>query len=250
MNFFFPYDGRVPAPPSGGTGVPVLEAKGVTVRYAGVASPALADFSLTVRPGTRVALVGANGAGKSTFLKAAAGLLPMESGSLLVFGKPVGWCRCRVAYLPQRQEVDWRFPATVDDLVLTGRASHLGWLRRPGREDRAAAAAALRRVGLEGLADRPLDRLSGGQQQRVLIARSLAQEADLFLLDEPLNAVDAETRAAVGSVLRSLAAQGKTIVMATHHFGGTGEEADAAIHLADGRESAPSCDHVPGEVHP
>jgi manganese/zinc/iron transport system ATP- binding protein len=137
----------------------------------------------------------------------------------------------------------------VEDLALTGRSPHLGWLRRPGREDRAAVAEALRRVGLEALSGRPIEALSGGQQQRVLIARALAQEADLFLLDEPLNAVDAETRAAVGGVLRSLAGQGKTILMATHHFGGAGEEADVAVHLTDGRPAA-GCEHEhsPGEA--
>lgn len=246
MSFFLPYDGR--RPPPAVPGAPALEARDVTVRYPGSPAPSLLNFSLTVPRGERVALVGSNGAGKSTFLKAAAGLLPVEKGALETGGRPVGWCRCRVAYLPQRAEVDWRFPGSAADLVLTGRSSHLGWFRRPGAEDRALALRSLERVGLAAVGDRPLHRLSGGQQQRLLIARALAQEADLLLLDEPLNAVDAGTRAAVGGILRDLCREGKSVVMATHHLGGPGEEADRAIHLAEGRSSDASCDHP--EAHP
>jgi manganese/zinc/iron transport system ATP- binding protein len=215
----------------------------VAVRYPGAAAPALSGVSLCVSAGARVALVGSNGAGKSTFLKAAAGLVPLEAGTLSVLGHPAGWCRCRVAYLPQRPAVDWRFPADVEDFVLTGRDAHLGWFRRYSPSDRARAREALERVGLSSAAGQSLHRLSGGQQQRVLIARALAQEADLFLLDEPLNAVDAETRAAVGGLLKSLAAQGKTIVMATHHLGGPGEEADLAVHLSGGHAVPAPCEH-------
>jgi manganese/zinc/iron transport system ATP- binding protein len=222
---------------------PALEARDLSVRYPGAAGWALECFSLSVERGARVALVGSNGAGKSTFLKAAAGLLRAESGELKVFGRPPDYCRCRVAYLPQRPDIDWRFPATVLDLALTGRDAHLGWFRRPGVEDRRRARAALERVGLVSVADRPLDRLSGGQQQRAVIARALAQEADLFLLDEPLNAVDAETRAAIGDILKSLCREGKTVVMATHHLGGVGEEADRAVYLSEGHPTGAPCEH-------
>ena len=156
---------------------------------------------------------------------------------------PVSGCRCRVAYLPQQPEIDWRFPAAVDDLVLTGRDAHLGWFRRPGAADRLLVRRALERVGLAALGPRPIRDLSGGQRQRVLIARSLAQEADLLLLDEPLNAVDAETRASVGELLAGLCREGKTVVMATHHFGGSGEEADRSVYLSEGHESDAPCEH-------
>jgi manganese/zinc/iron transport system ATP- binding protein len=237
---FLPYDRR-PSPPW--TGRFAIEAEGVTARYPGVAAPALSNFSLTVPAGSRTALVGSNGAGKSTFLRAAAGLMPVESGSLLVLGRPAGWCRCRVAYLPQKPEVEWRFPAVVQDVVLTGRDAHLGWLRRPGADDRARARRAMERTGISDLASRPIHHLSGGQQQRVLIARALAQEADLFLLDEPLNAVDAETRSSVGRLLNDLCREGRTVLMATHHLGGVGEEADLAVYLSEGRQTPAPCEH-------
>lgn len=246
MSPFLPYDGKRPAAPS--PDGPVIEARDVAVRYPGAAARALECFSLSVPRGARVALVGSNGAGKSTFLKAAAGLLPLESGELSVFGRPPAYCRCRVAYLPQRPDIDWRFPATVQDLVLTGRDAHLGWFRRPGDQDRQRAREALERVGLAAVAERPLHRLSGGQQQRAVIARALAQEADLFLLDEPLNAVDAQTRAAVGDILRNLCREGKTVVMATHHLGGLGEEADRAVYLSEGHPTDAPCEHP--ENHP
>jgi ABC-type Mn2+/Zn2+ transport system ATPase subunit len=244
VSFFLPYDGRRPSPPEAAAAV--LEARDVAVRYPGAASRALECLSLTVPRGRRVALVGSNGAGKSTFLKAAAGLMPVESGELKVFGRAPDYCRCRTAYLPQRPDIDWRFPATVLDLVLTGRHAHLGWFRRPGAEDRRRAEESLARVGLSEVAARPIHRLSVGQQQRVLIARALAQEADLLLLDEPLNAVDAATRAAVGAILRKLCAEGKTVVMATHHLGGPGEEADLAVHLSEGHPADAPCDHPEG----
>jgi manganese/zinc/iron transport system ATP- binding protein len=220
-------------------GAPALEARGLSSGYPGSAEPALRDVSLRVPVGARVALVGHNGAGKSTLLKAAAGLLPVLSGELRVYGQPVGACHHRVAYLPQRGEIDWRFPVTVERLVLTGRYVHLGWLRRPGRRDREIAAEALERMGLAGLADRQIGQLSGGQQQRALLARALAQDADLLLLDEPLTAVDAQTRDAVSGVLADLQAQGKTAVVATHDLGRLEAEFDGALYLSEGREVTP-----------
>ena len=189
--------------------------------------------------GAQVALVGANGAGKSTLLKAIAGLLPVRHGSIAIYGNPVGACNHRVAYLPQRGEIDWRFPISLRRLVLTGRYVHLGWFRRPTKADAAIANAMIEQLGLTSLADRQISQLSGGQQQRVLLARALAQEADLLLLDEPLNAVDAETRATVGDVLRRLRSQGKTVITATHDLGRLETDFDGALYLAAGREVEP-----------
>ena len=156
---------------------------------------ALDGVTLTVPIGSRTALVGPNGAGKSTLLKSIVGLLKPRSGSIHVYGMPVASCLHRVAYLPQRGEIDWRFPMTVRELIQTGRYVHLGWLRRPGAEDRALVEQEIKRLRLDELADRQIGQLSGGQQQRALLARALVQGADLLLLDEPMNAVDVETRA-------------------------------------------------------
>jgi len=195
---------------------PAVVAAHISVSHPGVSTLALHDVSVTVPVGARVALVGPNGAGKSTLFKAIAGLLPMRSGHLHIFGVPLGACHHRVAYLPQRSALDWRFPISVRKLVLTGRYVHLGWLRRPSRYDRQVVDEALERMGIVHLAERQIGQLSGGQQQRALLARALAQEADLLLLDEPLAAVDAATRATLDAVLDALQHQGKTFIVATH----------------------------------
>lgn len=187
----------------------------------------------------RIALVGPNGAGKSTLLKAVAGLLPVTSGRVRVYGNPVGACHHRVAYLPQRGDVDWRFPVGVRRLVMGGRYVHLGWLRRPVKHDREAVEAALERLGLSGVAERRISHLSGGQRQRTLLARSLAQEADLLLLDEPMTAVDSETRETISEVFRELRERGKTVVVATHDLDGLSREFEGALYLRDGREAEP-----------
>ena len=233
----FPYSGRGHAAPA--PGAPALAARGLSVGHPGATGPVLHGLDATVPVGSRVALVGPNGAGKSTLLKAAAGLLPIATGDLRIYGQPVGACHHRVAYLPQRGEVDWRFPISVRRLALTGRYVHLGWLRRPSKQDQEIAAAALDRLGLGKLADRQVGQLSGGQQQRVLLARALAQDADLLLLDEPLNAVDTETRDVVGEVLRDLQRAGKTAIVATHDLGRLEADFDGALYLCEGRETAP-----------
>lgn len=214
---------------------PALEARCVTARYPGADRLALDCVSFAVAVGQRVALVGPNGAGKSSFLKVAAGLLKITSGSLSIYGSAAAACDHRVAYLAQRGEIDWRFPVSVRKLVLTGRYSHLGWLRRPSRDDWVAADDALRRLRLDRVAERQIGELSGGQQQRALLARALAQDADLLLLDEPLNAVDAETRAIVAETLHELQQQGKTAVIATHDVDRPAREYDQVLFLVDGK---------------
>jgi len=199
---------------------PALAVDSATVRHEGGEPPALDRVSLRVPAAARVALVGPNGAGKSTLLKAVAGLLPVASGRVRVYGNPVGACHHRVAYLPQVGEVDWRFPVGVRRLVIGGRYVHLGWLRWPGKRDRAAVEAALERLGLCEVAGRRISHLSGGQRQRALLARALAQEADLLLLDEPMTAVDSDTRRTISEVLSELRERGKTIVVATHDLDG------------------------------
>jgi ABC-type Mn2+/Zn2+ transport system ATPase subunit len=214
---------------------PAFEARSVTAHYPGGVGLALDCVSLRAAPGQRVALVGPNGAGKSTLLKAAAGLLKIDSGTISIYGNQVAACHHRVAYLAQRSEVDWRFPITVRRLALTGRYVHLGWLRRPGHADWVEADRALERLNLEDLAERQVGELSGGQQQRALLARALAQDADLLLLDEPLNAVDAATREIIADVLRDLQQTGKTALVATHQIDDIETGYDAVLRLCDGR---------------
>lgn len=206
----------------------------LTVGYSGLPEPVLREVSLTLPPGVRAALVGPNGSGKSTLLKAVAGLLPPRAGTILIYGRPVGACHHRVAYLPQHGDVDWRFPVTVERMVLAGRYVHLGWLRRPGDDDRERVRTVLVKLGLEDLAGRQISQLSGGQQQRALLARALVQEADLLLLDEPLSAVDVASRRIIDEVLRELRDQGKSILMATHHLERIDEEFELAFALDDG----------------
>jgi manganese/zinc/iron transport system ATP- binding protein len=222
-----------------GPQVPALDCVNVSVRYPRAEQPAVSNVTLRVETGSRVALIGANGAGKSTLLKAAAGLLPVCGGEIRVHGSPPGGCCHRVSFLAQRGELDWRFPMTVRKLVLTGRYVHLGWFAWPGVEDHRIVDQTLEQLQIADLADRRISELSGGQQQRTLLARAIAQEADLLLLDEPLNAVDAQTRAVVRSVLRSLSAAGKTIVAATHDTHDIEVEFDRVIHLSGG-----TCDGV------
>lgn len=215
-------------------GAPALELHDLVVTHPGAAAPALHGVSLEAQAGERVALIGPNGSGKSTLLKAVAGLLPISSGMIRIAGLPVGACHHRVAYLPQRGDIDWRFPITVRRMVLAGRYVHLGWLRRPGASDYALVETVLARLGLGELAERQIGRLSGGQQQRALLARALVQEAELLLLDEPFSAVDAESRAVIVSVLADLRRQGKTALVATHDLARLDEEFDDVIALRDG----------------
>ena len=215
---------------------PALEIQNLTAGYPGQEQPALKSVNLSVAVGACLALVGPNGAGKSTLFKTISGLLPVRSGQVRIFGHRLGESHQRVVYLPQRSEIDWHFPITVLDLVLTGRYVYLGWLRRPGAKDREIARSSLKELAIEDLADRQIHKLSGGQQQRVLIARALAQNADLLLLDEPLNAVDAETRQTVAHVLEGIKAAGKTVIVATHYYDQEEGRYDGAIYLKDGEQ--------------
>lgn len=178
--------------------------------------PALWDVDLHVPPGALMAIIGPNGAGKSTLLKASLGLIPRASGQVRFFGQPYDTSRKRVAYVPQRESVDWDFPTDALDVVLMGTYGSLGWFRRPGRKERALAEECLAKLGMQDFARRQIGELSGGQQQRVFLARALAQQADLYLMDEPFAGVDATTEQAIVDLLRELRAAGKTVV-AVHH---------------------------------
>lgn len=189
-----------------------LEVHDLTVAYH--RKPVLWGIDLVVPKGKLIGIVGPNGAGKSTLIKAVMGLLPLSSGWVKIFGKSKNFRR--VGYVPQRESVDWDFPVTVMDVVLMGRYGHLGLIRRPSKADREIARQSLEKVKMLPFADRQISNLSGGQQQRVFLARALAQESDLYFMDEPFSGVDAATESAIVTLLQELKDRGKTL-MVVHH---------------------------------
>jgi manganese/iron transport system ATP-binding protein len=189
---------------------------------------ALEDVSASVASGGSVALIGPNGAGKTTLIKAVLGLVPITRGRIEVLGGPPAAARGRIAYVPQADDLDEDFPITAEQVVLTGRYRRIGWLRRPGKADRRAAAEGLDRVGLADRGGERFGQLSGGQRQRVLLARAIAQEAEVLLLDEPFNGVDTPTTDLVLNVLGDLRRAGAAVVLSTHDL--------TVAHLA--------CNHV------
>jgi manganese/iron transport system ATP-binding protein len=176
----------------------------------------LRDVDLDIAAGTLTSVVGPNGAGKSTLLKVIAGLLPARAGSVEVLGRPPGEEAHRIAYVPQAELVDWHFPVSVHDVVEMGRYARLPPVRRLGRADRAVVRSALEQVGMGAFADRQIGRLSGGQRRRVFLARALAAEPDLFLLDEPVTGIDATTQEDIMDILEGQARMGRTVVATTH----------------------------------
>lgn len=198
---------------------PALQVENVSFHYPNTPRPALEKVSLTIQPGERVALVGPNGAGKSTLIKLAVGLEKVQTGTISVYGNPAQSCKHRVALVPQRTTVDWRFPVTVREVVMMGRYVHLGWAKRPRKEDHQAVDRCMEMMEIADLARRQVGELSGGQQQRVMLARTLAHDADLLLLDEPLNHVDVATQELIFHVLENLCATGKTVIVSTHDLG-------------------------------
>jgi ABC-type Mn2+/Zn2+ transport system ATPase subunit len=198
------------APP---TDTPALVVRHLTVAYE--RARALEDISFSVAAGERVAVVGPNGAGKSTLLKAIVGLIRPTSGTIQVAGHVHTQCS-EVAYVPQRAQVDWSFPVSVWDVVMLGRAGHIGLFRSAGRHDREIVARSLEMVRMTGLARRQIGELSGGQQQRVFIARALAQEARVLLLDEPVNGLDVRAQDEVHTIVHDVHEAGVTVLVATH----------------------------------
>ena len=191
-----------------------LEVHDMTVAYA--RKPVLWDIDLLLPEGKLVGIIGPNGAGKSTLIKAVLGLVPLASGRVEVFGRPYAQNRHLVGYVPQRETVDWDFPIDALSVVLMGRYGRLGWFRRPGRQDRALAMEALDQLGMADFAKRQISQLSGGQQQRVFLARALAQDAQLYFMDEPLAGVDAATERAIIDLLRELRGKNRSVVVVHH----------------------------------
>ena len=191
-----------------------LELEGVTVAYNG--KPVLSDLTFQVAHGASLAVVGPNGAGKSTLFKALVGLLPLRAGQIRIHGMPLGTHLDCVAYVPQREEVDWRFPVSVTDVVMMGRFGRQSWLSRPSSTDHNVVRRSLEQMGIANLAKKPIGELSGGQQQRVFLARALAQEPHILLMDEPFTGVDAATQEATLNLLDELHARQVTVMVSTH----------------------------------
>lgn len=179
-------------------------------------NPVIHHINLTVPPGKIVGIIGPNGAGKSTLIKAIMGLMPKTRGEVKIYGKPFSKALKKVGYMPQREMIDWDFPVNVFDVVMMGRYKHLGLLKRPRHEDKEKVIECLKKVDLLEFKDRQIGNLSGGQQQRVFLARALAQESDIYFMDEPFAGVDAKTEKAIISVLAELSELGKTLVVIHH----------------------------------
>ncbi len=218
MNLSITRSDTLPAAPRIAPALPgesiCLEVHDLTVAYQ--KKPVLWGIDLAVPPGRLVGIVGPNGAGKSTLIKAAMGMLPLSSGWVKVFGQPVRKSLRRIGYVPQRESVDWDFPVSVMDVVLMGRYGHLGLLKRPRKRDREIARECLDKVKMLPYANRQISNLSGGQQQRVFLARALAQESDLYFMDEPFAGVDAATESAIITLLHELRNKGKTLLVVHH----------------------------------
>ncbi|MFN6947310.1 MAG: metal ABC transporter ATP-binding protein [Cytophagaceae bacterium] len=193
---------------------PSLEVHDLTVSYH--KKPVLWGIDLTLPQGALAGIIGPNGAGKSTLLKAIMQLIPISSGYIRIFDKELKEVRKKVSYVPQRESVDWDFPASVMDVVLMGRYNRLGLFKRPRKADKDVALECLEKVGMTAFKDRQISQLSGGQQQRVFLARALAQDADLYFMDEPFAGVDASTEEAIITLLREMAEKGKTILVVHH----------------------------------
>lgn len=202
-------------------------ARGVTVTYAN-GHTALRDASFETPASSITALVGVNGSGKSTLFKAVMGFVPLSAGQVQVLGLPVAQAMRQrlMAYVPQSEEVDWNFPVLVQDVVMMGRYGHMGFMRLPRQADRAAVRQALERVDMSELAGRQIGELSGGQKKRVFLARALAQQARVILLDEPFTGVDVKTESAIIDLLRQLRDEGCVILVSTHNLGSVPEFCD------------------------
>lgn len=191
-----------------------LEVHDLTVSYN--KKPVLWGIDLTLPKGVIAGIVGPNGAGKSTFIKTIMGLIPAASGYVKIFDRDLNEVRKRVSYVPQRESVDWDFPASVLEVVMMGRYGNLGLFKRPRKADKDAAMDSLEKVGMESFANRQIAQLSGGQQQRVFLARALTQNADIYFMDEPFAGVDAATEAAIIELIRKMSQEGKTIIIVHH----------------------------------
>jgi manganese/zinc/iron transport system ATP- binding protein len=208
---------------------PILEVHDLTVSYD--KKPVLWGIDFSLPKGNLIGILGPNGSGKSTLLKSIMGLIPISSGYIKLFDKEIKDVRKKVSYVPQRESVDWDFPASVFEIVLMGRYGHLGLFKRPRKADKEMAMDALEKVGMTNFADRQISELSGGQQQRVFLARAIAQDAELYFMDEPFAGIDASTEKTIIELLRGMVRNGKTIVVVHHDLQSVSEYFDWLILL-------------------
>lgn len=218
----------------------MLEVRHLAVNYRGVT--AVEDVSFSLEPGQIVGVIGPNGAGKSTMVKAILGLIPTENGVVRYRDRAISQQLGEVAYVPQRSQIDWDYPISVQNVVMMARTRHTGWWRSPSRQSREIVKAALERVGIWELKNRQIGELSGGQQQRVFLAQSLAQEAELFFFDEPFSGVDKKTEAVIFEVFDELKAEGKILLIIGHELGEASRKYDRFLLInkqliADGDRS-------------
>ncbi|THF81737.1 metal ABC transporter ATP-binding protein [Cohnella fermenti] len=206
-----------------------LAVSGMTVAYR--KKPVVQGVSFEAKKGELIGIIGPNGAGKSTLIKAILGLIPALEGEVRIYGKPYKQQRKLVGYVPQRESVDWDFPTHALDVVTMGRYGHLGLFRRPGRKEKELAFECLEKVGMAAFANRQIGQLSGGQQQRVFLARALAQDAALYLMDEPFAGVDAATEKAIVLLLDELKRQGRTVLVVHHDLTTVTEYFDSVLLL-------------------
>ena len=197
--------------------LPALQVDQLSAGYPGNRH-ALRDISFVVDPGARIAIIGPNGAGKSTLFKAIVGVLPITSGQISIYGEDCHSSHSNVGYVPQQSAIDWSFPASVFDVALMGRSRHIGWFRLPGKDDRDIVRDILDHLSLSELADRQISELSGGQRRRVFIARALAQDTRIMVLDEPFSGVDQSAEQEIIETLEILTNHGITILLSTHHM--------------------------------
>lgn len=224
----------VPAPPTVAPPSPTSESLPLEIHDLTVAyhrRPVLWDIDFSVPEGILVGVIGPNGAGKSTLIKAVLGMVPLASGWVNCYGKPARQSRRAIGYVPQRESVDWDFPTDALDVVLMGTYGRLGWLRRPGGKERAWALECLDKVGMADFAHRQINQLSGGQQQRVFLARALAQDSLLYLMDEPFAGVDAATERAIVTLLEGLKQRGRTVLVVHHDLQTVAEYFDWVVLL-------------------
>ncbi len=194
-------------------------------------TPVIWDVDINIFKGTRTAIIGPNGAGKSTLLKGILGLLPLITGSVEIMGSTYKDHYKKIAYVPQRTGINWDFPATVLDVVLMGRYSHLGWIKRPSKSDIEKSCVALEQIKMLEFKDRQISQLSGGQRQRVFLARAIVQDAELYFMDEPLQGVDIKTEGIIMDTLKQFQEDGKTTVLVHHDLNTVQEYFDHVIML-------------------
>lgn len=194
-------------------------------------SVAIRDVSARIDPGTVVGIIGPNGSGKSTLIKAVAGIVPLSTGAIRIGNEPLQQRHTRIAYVPQVEDIRWDFPISALDAVVMGRYRAVGWLRRPGQKDLELAAAALERLGLGDMGDRHISQFSGGQQQRIFLARTLVQDPEIVLLDEPMTGVDVANQEIINEIIAEFTGRGTIVLIATHDLDEVQEISDSVMLL-------------------